>query len=261
MTAPVLSVIIANYNNEKYLADCLDSVLNQTYKNLEILVCDDYSTDQSLSLLKEYEKRHPSMVRILSNDSNMGVTPTRHKAILHAKGEYLTTLDSDDYYCEIKKLQREMDLVLKNKSESSKDVIGFSNIILVNGDKTLIRVCGDSSNIKEGQIINEMITRSCMIPRDFIMKRNIYFEVGGFDVDIPIYEDWDLKIRLANRCDFYFSGVNGTAYRRHGKGLSSAHVSEHIKWMQKIFQKNLALIADDAKDRVRRQFNQFIAER
>jgi hypothetical protein len=151
-----------------------------------------------------------------------------------------------------------MDLVLKNKSESSKDVIGFSNIILVDGDKTLIRVCGDSSNIKEGQIINEIITRSCMIPRDFIMKRDIYFEVGGFDGNIPIYEDWDLKIRLASKCEFYYSGIDGTAYRRHGGGLSSAPVSEHREWMQRIFNKNIALIPEDNRDRVKVQFDQFV---
>jgi len=199
-------------------------------------------------------------VKVISNASNLGVTQTRHLAILQARGEYLTTLDSDDYYYETQKLQREMALVLTYKKYTGKDIIGFSNIVLVKGDKTVINVRGDSNNIKEGQIINEIMSRSCMIPRDFIMKRDIYFEVGGFDTDIPIYEDWDLKIRLASKCDFYFSKVNGTAYRRHGRGLSSAPASEHVEWMQRIFDKNLTLVDDVDRDCVRGQFRQFISK-
>ena len=60
LNTPTLSVIVANYNNEGYIRDCLDSVLSQTYKDLEILVCDDCSSDGSLAILHEYEKQHPS---------------------------------------------------------------------------------------------------------------------------------------------------------------------------------------------------------
>jgi glycosyltransferase involved in cell wall biosynthesis len=237
-----------------------DSILNQTYKNVEIIVCDDCSTDRSLEILYEYEKLYPALIKVISNDSNLGVTQTRHLAILESTGEYFTTLDSDDYFYEIHKIQREMALVLTYKKHTGKDVIGFSNIVLVKEDKTEIYVCGNSNNIKEGQIIKDIMSRSCMIPRDFIVKKDIYFEVGGFDADIPIYEDWDLKIRLANKCDFYFSNVIGTAYRRDGRGLSSAPQSEHIDWMQKIFEKNIALADKHGREDVREQFNQYISK-
>ncbi len=260
MKAPTLSVIVANYNNEGYIRDCLDSILNQTYRDLEILICDDFSTDDSLITLLEYEKQFPSIIKVISNDSNLGVAETRHLTILQARGEYISTLDSDDYYYDIQKLQREMALVICYKKYTGKDIIGFSNIVLVQGDKTPITIRGNPKIIKEGQIIKEILTRSCMIPRDFVMKREVYFEVGGFDTDIPIYEDWDLKIRLANRCDFYFSKVNGTAYRRHGRGLSSAPASEHIEWMQRIFNKNLALVCNADRECVRGQFKQFLSK-
>lgn len=261
INSPKLSVIVANYNHEKYLRDCLDSILKQTFKDLQIIVCDDFSSDNSLAVLYEYENQYPSIIKVIANTSNLGVTQTRHLAILQATGEYLTTLDSDDYYYEPQKLQREMALVLAYKKYTGKDVIGFSNIVLVKGDKTVITIRGNSNNIKEGRILNEMISRSCMIPRDFIMKKEIYFEAGGFDTDIPIYEDWDLKIRLANKCDFYFSNVNGTAYRRHGAGLSSAPVSEHLKWLQRIFDKNLALIRKKDRGYVKEMFEHFISAR
>jgi hypothetical protein len=71
------------------------------------------------------------------------------------------------------------------------------------------------------------------------MKKDCYFEVDGYDCRFPIYEDWDLKIRLAQKFEFYYTRINGTAYRRHGKGLSSLPIQEHVKWLKKIFNKNL----------------------
>lgn len=258
MNFPILSVIVANYNNEKYIRDCLDSILNQTYKDLEILICDDCSSDQSLAILKEYEKQYPSKIKVILNASNRGVTLTRHIAILQAVGKYFTTLDSDDYYYETQKLQREMELVISHKKNTGKDIIAFSNTVFVKGDKTFITTSGHTNSIKEGQIINEIASRSCMIPRDFVVKKDVYFEVGGFDTDIPIYEDWDLKIRLAEKCDFYYSKVNGTAYRRHGGGLSSAPVSERIKWTQRVFNKNASLICNNDLDSVKKHFDKYI---
>lgn len=258
MKSPLLSVIVANYNSEKYLRDCLESILKQNFRDLEICICDDSSSDDSLAILKEYKNRYPSIINIVSNTSNLGVAQTRHLAILQAKGEYLTTLDSDDYYYSTEKLQREMDLILSHKGRSGNDIVAFSNIVLVKGDGSLIAILGDSEIIKEGSVLKEIISRTCMIPRDFIVKKDVYFKVGGYDASIPIYEDWDLKIRLANICDFYYSGANGTAYRRHGDGMSSVHSLEHKRWTQRVFDKNIFLVGSNEQERVSEQFYQFI---
>jgi len=264
MHTPTLSVIVANFNNEIYIRDCLDSILNQTYKDLEIIVCDDCSSDRSLATIRAYAQQHPLIVNLISNPSNVGVAQARHLAILQATGEYLTTLDADDYYYETQKLEKEMELVLSHKEKTGRDIVGFSNIVLVEEDKTFIRIRGDVNNtgegkISEGHIISKIMSRSCMIPRDFIMTRCMYFDVGGFDADIPIYEDWDLKIRLANLCEFYYSGVNGTAHRKHLNGLSAAPVAKHIEWMEMVFEKNLSLICDDDRECVTGQFKQLIS--
>lgn len=256
--SPALSVIVANYNNEQYLAACLDSVLTQSWKDLEIVVCDDCSTDDSIAILDEYANARPAQVRVLQNRSNMGVTRTRHLAICKARGRYITTLDADDYYDNPEKLQREMELLLNHKDKSGADIIAFSNIALVSDDRTLIRLAGQPENLKEGRVLNDIMCRSCMIPRDFVMRRDLYFQVGGYDFEIPLYEDWDLKIRLAAQVEYRYTGVIGTAYRRHGRGLSAAPVRTHIKWMQGIFDKNLPLIHSKDQEVVKRRFNQMI---
>lgn len=91
----LLSIIIPVYNTEKYLHRCLESVINQTYKNLEIIIVDDGSTDLSVSICKEIEKKD-SRVTVISN-CDKGTSSARNFGISKAEGEYITFVDSDDY--------------------------------------------------------------------------------------------------------------------------------------------------------------------
>lgn len=90
-----LSVIIPVYNVEKYLKRCLDSVINQTLKDIEILCINDGSTDDSLSILEEYKSKDSRIVII--SQGNKGLAATRNVGIENAKGEYLAFVDSDDW--------------------------------------------------------------------------------------------------------------------------------------------------------------------
>ena len=93
---PKVSVIIPVYNVENYLHECLDSVLNQTLKEIEIICIDDGSTDNSLNILKEYAKKDSRI--FLSSRKNKGVGYTRNECIQNAHGEFIAFLDPDDYY-------------------------------------------------------------------------------------------------------------------------------------------------------------------
>ncbi len=91
---PLISVIIAIYNPGKYLSPCLDSIINQTYKNLEIILVDDGSTDNSLEVCKEYAEKDSRI--IVHHKENSGVSATRNKGIDLAHGDYYSFIDSDD---------------------------------------------------------------------------------------------------------------------------------------------------------------------
>ncbi len=255
---PLLSVIVANYNNRQYLGECLDSILGQTYKDLEIIVSDDASTDDSPEIIRHYETRYPGIVKGIFSTRNKGVAQTRHNAILEARAGYITTLDSDDYYYDTHKLEKEMEIVALHKQKTGKDVMAYSNIAVVNKKKNLIRFGGNPDTIKEGMVFDEIISRSCMIPRDYIVKREAYLEAGGYDPRFPIYEDWDLKVRLAKKFEFYYTGINGTAYRRHGEGLSSPPIPKHIKWLKRVFKKNAGLVDKTSKKKVAKDFKEFL---
>ena len=93
---PLISVIVPVYNVEKYLRQCLDSIVNQTYTNLEIICVNDCTEDSSLSILEEYAKRD-SRIIIINNDRNLGLGLSRNKGIEIARGDYIHCLDSDDW--------------------------------------------------------------------------------------------------------------------------------------------------------------------
>ncbi len=115
---PKISIIIPVYNSEKYLKDCLDSLLNQTFNEIEIICVDDGSTDNSLSILKQYAKYDNRI--IILQQKNQGAGVARNNGMKIAKGEYLLFLDSDDFF------KKEMIQILVNNAEKKKaDIVIF----------------------------------------------------------------------------------------------------------------------------------------
>lgn len=91
-----VSVIIPAYNTEEYVKQCLDSLLKQTMKDVEVIVVDDGSTDKTLDILKEYEQKYPEQIRVFHKE-NGGQGSARNLALQHVKGEYIGFVDSDDW--------------------------------------------------------------------------------------------------------------------------------------------------------------------
>lgn len=91
-----LSIIIPAFNTEKYLPKCLDSVVNQTLKDIEIICIDNNSTDNTLNIFNEYAK-NDSRIKIISNNENKGAASSRNLGLDIASGEYIGFVDSDDF--------------------------------------------------------------------------------------------------------------------------------------------------------------------
>ncbi|MBR4570580.1 MAG: glycosyltransferase family 2 protein, partial [Candidatus Riflebacteria bacterium] len=91
----MVSVIIPAYNVEKYIGECLDSIIFQTYKNIEIIVVNDGSKDNTLSIIRDYSKKDNRIIII--DKQNTGVSDTRNCGINKAKGVYIVFVDGDDY--------------------------------------------------------------------------------------------------------------------------------------------------------------------
>ncbi len=236
---PLISVVVPNYNNREYLTSCIESILSQSYTNLEVIIVDDCSTDDSVSIAKNFMVRD-KRVKIIQNEYNCGVAISRDIGIRASAGFWITTLDSDDVLLHHQKLEKEISKGLLKMSDGAQPIV-FSGIMLIDAKGKLMH--SQPGRVIEGDLFLNILTRNCMIPRDFIFTLEQYTNVGGFDDKIPIYEDWDLKIRLASQFPFVYSGIHGAiGYRRHNNGLSSANPLTHALWMHKIFIKNIFLI-------------------
>ncbi len=242
---PLVSVIVPNYNNDAYLETCIESILSQTYKNIELIIIDDCSTDNSKKIIQKYEESYPN-VKAIYLSKNRGVTLNRIHAINEAKGTYITTIDSDDYYYTDEKIEKEKKLIDTFMKEG-KEIIAFSNSALVRKDTSFIGFRGNENNLREGNLLMGILTRDCKIPYNFLMSKEQYLKAGGYDPNIPLYEDWDFKIRLASLYEFYFTGSCGNAITIHGEGLSSTSKLRHIYWLHKIFWKNIHLLHGEKK--------------
>ena len=94
-----VSIIVPVYNEEKHIKKCIDSIINQTYKNIEILLINDGSKDKSLKILREYEKKYPKLIKVFTH-KNRGLGFTRNVGLENATGDFITLLDSDDWMAE-----------------------------------------------------------------------------------------------------------------------------------------------------------------
>tara|TARA_B110000879_G_C11164090_1_gene510382 strand:+ start:1171 stop:2256 length:1086 start_codon:yes stop_codon:yes gene_type:complete len=95
---PLISVVMTTYNGDKFLIEQLDSLLAQIYPRIEIIICDDNSTDATLSILKSYEERVDSGITVYCNEENIGYVKNFQKSISHCNGDYLVFCDQDDIW-------------------------------------------------------------------------------------------------------------------------------------------------------------------
>ena len=143
-----VSVIVPIYNSVKYLPDCLDSLVNQTLDEIEIIAILDASFDGSLEILKDYEKRYPDKIKVYVNSHNLGPGATRNIGISIASGEYIGFLDSDDYV-NFGMYKKMYDMAVKNNYPE----IVTTGIVFVKDNKYLKDNFKESFNTK-GRIIN-----------------------------------------------------------------------------------------------------------
>jgi glycosyltransferase involved in cell wall biosynthesis len=193
------SVIIPVFNSEKYLSDCLKSVLNQNHTNYEIIIINDNSTDSSKKILNKFKKKY-SKIRILNNKINLGVSASRNKGILKAKGNYIIFLDSDDLLlpnalqgiCKKIRDNRSNIIILSHKDIRNKVQ---KNITIKNSEKKGIFKKNKYTDEKPLNLVKDysLFNPLCWnfaLNRNFLLKKKIFFE------NIRVHEDHIFVSRL-----------------------------------------------------------------
>ena len=245
MTRPLVSVIVPTYNRPEMLAGCLQSILNQTYPNVEIIVVNDGGVDvrKIIDPLKQ-----KNMITILEHPANRGMAAARNTGIAVARGKYLAYLDDDDSY-----LPHHIE-TLVNFLENNDGKVAYTDaqrahIKTYDGRDTVQRrdlpysIDFDSDRM----LIQNYIPTLCVMH-----EKNCLDATGSFDEDLTVLEDWDLWIRMSRR--FPFAHIREITcefvWRTDGKTMSSGKRTEFWRTVEIIYGKYRHLTQD--KPRVRK---------
>ena len=172
---PKLSVCMPVYNAQEYLKEAIDSILNQTYKNFEFIIIDDGSTDESLSIIKNYSDQR---IKLYINDVNKGLPYTRNLGLSYCSGEYIALMDADDI-AHRERFEKQIEF-LNHYPEYG--VVGSDTTIIVdNKIRSRVHKYGSYSDVSVGLICNNTLSNStAMFRRAIVEQYHIYYRKECF---------------------------------------------------------------------------------
>ena len=223
-SSPLVSVVIITYNSAKTVLETLDSVYNQTYKNIELIVSDDCSSDDTVSLCQEWLAKHSDRFvssSLVTSNTNTGVAPNLNRGILKSSGSWIKSLAGDDRLKD-NCIESFVSFVKKEKCEFCICRLAlFTEVGVVSEEEKVTynkyydTIVGDSK---------EQLKRICVkytFPGPgFFYSRKIYDSIGGFDEKYPFWEEFPFVYNLLNRgiCAYALDG-DLVEYRVSGSSL------------------------------------------
>lgn len=225
MNEPLVSILIINYNCAKYVLETLHSIAGQTYQNTELVIIDDFSTDNSASIIEDWLITYNKPCQFIRHKENLGVVKTINEAVRSSKGKYISFIATDDLYLP------EKTSIQVNLLESSADDICavYSDGYLINEDSSprygwFIQRQHSFAEVPSGNIYNELLTTNWIPGMSLLMKKSCITEAGYFDENLK-YEDYDMWLRLAKKYKFLFSDFVSCKYR-----IRNSSMSFNVNW-------------------------------
>lgn len=223
----LVSIIVPVYNSEQYLKECLNSIINQSYSNLEIICIDDASTDSSLKILEEY-KRLDSRIIIEQTNINCGVSWARNRGLERANGKYIVFIDSDDIISS-NHVETLVSMVSHNVYLCKIEIQVFSDIINLQNQKNKYKLVNSKSFYKmflaghTGYAVYRYIYIASILNKNNIRFCSRTFEDYEFNLKY-IKKLYDLKkanFVAVSKCKTYF-------YRKHSNSITTKIISDDV---------------------------------
>jgi glycosyltransferase involved in cell wall biosynthesis len=212
-----VSVIIPTYNRAHLLTQAIDSVLNQTFTDFELIIVDNYSGDNTESVVKSYKDKR---IRYFKNQNRGLIGVNRNYGIQESKGEYISFLDDDDLWLP-EKLDKQVKLLDSNPGLG----LVYSDIYIIGSNGNVLK---DTyfHNVKpfRGNVFNELLVTNFISNLTVMVRREALSRVGMFDLKYVIAQDYDLWLRIARDYTIDFIEQPLAKYRLHIESASQKNV-------------------------------------
>jgi hypothetical protein len=209
---PLISVIMTSYNHAKYLTEAIESVLNQTFSDLELIIIDDASEDLSRDCIEKY-RNQDGRIRTIFHDKNLGIGCTVNDGLEAAEGKYITFIASDDVWV-LQKLQIQLDIL---KYDENLVVWSEGSIIdetSTSTGETFSQILLSSERVKTGYIFEELLGGNYILASSLIFKRENLKELQ-FNVGLKYLNDYQFIVDMARMYKFWFIPEPLVYYRVH----------------------------------------------
>jgi glycosyltransferase involved in cell wall biosynthesis len=202
MNTPLVTIICICYNHARFVEQALDSVVAQTYSNLELIVIDDGSNDGSPKLIKRWIANHPNTT-LLINATNLGYCKTFNKAFAISKGNFCIDLAADDML-----LPDRVEVGVKTLTDAGAEYgVTFSDAGHIDEAGNLLRLHSEKhphSSIPSGDVYKDVIDRYFICSPTMMFRREVVERLNGYDESLA-YEDFDFWVRAARKFKFIYS--------------------------------------------------------
>lgn len=272
MMEPLVSVCILTYMHERYIEDCLKSLISQTYQNIELLILDDTSTDRTYDILKFYEERLKnrfSCVKIERNACNCGnISSNLNHMLKQAKGEYVKTFSGDDIMT-----PKYVEKIVAHMEQNIEAILGYTNSYVVGDEFKLGEKVGNKYTYtkhkpcRQDKIFGRLLIDNYINAPTTMLRKSAFERYGFYDENIR-YEDYEFWLRLSKRENFTYLPEALVYYRRAECSMcnfKSGDTRKKIKFMiaeeRKVREKYMRGLSK-RKKRMYRQYylNQYLAK-
>lgn len=212
-----ITIITATYNSAASIEDCIKSVVSQTYKDIEYILIDNCSTDNTIDIARSYGEQ---ISRIIS-EPDKGIFDALNKGIQIASGDYIGFLHADDFYADNKVIQKVVDLLTETKADS---LYGDLQYVGQKNTNKIIR------NWKAGKFTHKKLLNGWMPPHPtFFVKRSCYRKFGLFKLDYKIAADYELMLRFLGKHKISTCYLNKIMVKMRTGGTSNKSLKNIIQ--------------------------------
>ena len=202
---PLVSIALCTFNGEKFLREQLNSLINQSYPNIEIIVVDDLSTDHTLPILEEYSTKYPS-IKVFQNETNLGFHKNFEKALSYTTGDYIALSDQDDIWHTDK-------IKILIEGIGSNVLMYHDSAFIDDQGKSLNKNFSDIMNLYSGNQCHHFLLENCIAGHSCFFKRSLLVDLLPFP-SVPYHDKW-IGFVASSRGNIDYHREPLVKYRQH----------------------------------------------